>query len=125
MKTLTVTLVHTEDGTLDYAGSLEACEIALDKHCAESAESAEQIGTAMDAVFAKSPGARFNVDYLINETLRSLSVTPESFKTWDAKAREYLKDNSQGKAEDGIEARPDSKFIVRRGKGVGGVTLRT
>jgi hypothetical protein len=121
---LSIALVLGSDGKTDKAATLASCSDAIDKYTAERETEEETISEAVHALFDQHKGARLNMPYVVGECLRTLNVQPANFKPLSEKVAQYVRDNSQGeKAEDGSVARPDSLFLIGKGKG-GGVARR-
>ena len=124
---LSVSLVAATDGSIDTDASLASCKAEILKYKAaretEQATIAEQVG----ALFDEHKGATLNMPYVANEALRRLNVQPENFKLLEARVLQYVRENSQGdKIGEGDSAtfeRPDSLFVITKGKG-GGVKRR-
>jgi hypothetical protein len=124
MTQLLITLVRASDGSIDQDASLDACSDAIVKYCAERETEEATIADAVNALFDEHKGARLNMPFVQSATLRTLNVQPANYKVLSEKVAQYVRDHSQGeKAEDGSVARPDSLFLIGKGKG-GGVARR-
>lgn len=119
-------LVRGSDGSLDFAACAAKFESELIKYAAERETETQTIADAVDAVFAAYPAlVKMNVPALITMTLTKLNAQPENHKVLSERIHQYVQENAQGKTEeDGTQERPDSKFVIGKGKG-GGVGLRS
>ncbi|CAB4196633.1 hypothetical protein UFOVP1290_153 [uncultured Caudovirales phage] len=114
MKSLTVTLVHFTDGSVDTEGSVGAFRSALDAALIEQDAMSEGIALAVEAVFDTLNGARANMPYVINETLRRLSTTPANYNLLTEKVGEFIRANAQG---------DEPTYHIGKGKGGGVIRL--
>lgn len=116
---LTVQLVDT-DGHIDQAQSEAAFRSALLKHIAERETEQEQIAEAVSALFDQYKGASINMPAVASMTAQRLNAQPETFKVLSERVLDYVRANSQGETqEDGTVERPDSLFVIGKGKGGG------
>ena len=121
---LSIALVRGVDGSIDQDACLAGCKTAITKYVAERETEEATIALAVNDLFDEHKGARLNMPYVQNEALRRLNVQPENFKTLSERVAQYVRDHAQGeKAEDGSFERPDSLFLINKGKG-GGVARR-
>ena len=118
-------LVRGSDGSVDLDASAAKFNAALLTHCAEREMEQATIADAVDAAFEKySALERINMPALVTFALNRLNSQPENHKVLELKIQTYVRENSQGEvADDGTQERPDSKFLIGKGKG-GGVGLR-
>lgn len=124
-KEFTVTLVCNPDGTVDKDASLISCQDQLDAFLAQEEARGANVSDAVNAVFDKRRGARMNVPYVVGQALYILGAGPDDHGILAKSIHEYITANSQGEKDKtaGTYARPDSLFVVNKGKG-GGVTRR-
>lgn len=121
---LTLALVLGSDGKVDKAATLASCDSAIDKYVAQRETEQATIAECVGAIFDQYKGATLNMPFVQNEACRRLNASPANFKVLQDLAADYVRENSQGaKKEDGTVERPDSLFLITKGKG-GGVTRR-
>lgn len=125
MSSITVNLVSV-DGRTDEDASVAAFRVAMSKHIADRETELSTIADAVGAVFDKYKGTSINMPALCNFALQELNAQPENYKVLQERTAQYVRDNSQGEKdkETGVEARPDSLFVIGKGKG-GGVHRRS
>lgn len=123
MATLLIALVLGSDGKTDKAATLASCDAAIDLYTAERETEEETIAEAVGALFDAHKGAALNMPYVCNEACRSLNVQPANFKTLTERVAEYVRDHAQGEKVGESFERPDSEFVISKGKG-GGVRRR-
>lgn len=111
------------NGSINTQATLEKFQADLVKFEQEKEAQLASIGKAIHALFDQYRGARLNTPFVTGEVLRRLDVQPESYKSLSDKVQEYLHLHSQGKVEDGVAERPNSLFVISKGKG-GGVGRR-
>ena len=116
MSQITVKLV-TVNGRTDEAASLDVFRTAMATHIAERETEVETIAAAVGAVFDKFKGTSINMPALCNFALQELNAQPENYKVLQERTAQYVRDNSQGEKnkETGVEARPDSLFVIAKG----------
>jgi hypothetical protein len=107
-------LVVRADGLVDVSETLEKIESELNSANAAAEKAFAAVGPAVDAVFAKHPGAAINMPAVVSFTLAELATGPEKFQETSELVTNYIRANST----DG------GKYEIRKGKG-GGVRLRT
>lgn len=124
MSSITVNLV-TVDGRTDEAASEEAFRTAMKAHIASRELELSTIADAVNAVFDRYLGTSINMPALTSFALQELNAQPENHKVLSERVAQYVRDNAQGEKdkETGAVARPDSLFVIGKGKG-GGVTRR-
>jgi hypothetical protein len=116
--------VRSVDGSIDHEATLGKFAGDLLQFEAEQEQQSAEIGAAVHALFDQFKGARLNMPYLTGEVLRRLSATPENYKALTEKVQGFVRSQSQGEtADDGTVERPNSVFIIGKGKG-GGVARR-
>ncbi len=120
--TLTVELV-TAGGHIDQAASERAFSQALVKRMAELETEQEQIAAATTELFDQYLGQAIAMPTLGSLVAQKLNAVPENHAVLSERAKQYVRANSQGKVTDGVEERPDSLFVIGKGKN-GGVTRR-
>lgn len=113
MKSLTVSLVHFTDGSIDTEASVEAFRDELDKVIVENGAMNEAIALAVEAVFDTLNGARANMPYVVNEALRRIGTTPANYNLLTEKVGEFVRANATG-----------DEAVYHIGKGKGGGVLR-
>ena len=129
MDTITVKLVRGVGGNIDQDLSRSAFDMLLAQHIAARETEYETIGAAVDSVFDQYVGASINMSALVSFALTKLNAQPENYAVLSERVAQYVRDNSQGKllSEKGAEVkvweRPDSTFVIGKGKG-GGVYRR-
>lgn len=116
---ITVTLVE-RDGHVDQDASRKAFDSALSKHIAEGEVEQTQIADAVSALFDQYQGSPIPMPALASMTAQKLNAQPENFKVLSERVLDYVRSHSQGeKAEDGTVERPDSLFVIGKGKNGG------
>ena len=98
-------IVRFFDGSIDHEESLSQFAGELIKYELEVEVEVKGIALAVNALFDQHRGARLNAPYLVGETLRRLSVTPETYTSLTLKVQEFL--------------RSSPAFDVNKGKGGG------
>lgn len=117
-------VVRTADGSVDLESTLFKFEEDLQRFIAEKDVENAAIAAQIHAIFDTYKGARLNMPYLTGEALRRMNASPANWKVLSDKITSFVQDNAQGKTgEDGSVERPNSTFIISRGKG-GGVARR-
>lgn len=125
---LEIEVVLGSDGKMDKAATLRAAGGFLDKWAAQRELEEGQIATAFDKVFDRLKGVKVNSRYVIGQVLNELNVQPENQSVLETKVTAYLRANSQGKIVDKAKklvTRPDSKFVITKGKGTDGTYRRS
>lgn len=116
---LTFTAVE-KDGRIDLDSSLDAARTVLVKHIAEREVEQTQIADAVNALFDQYQGSAIPMPVLASMTAQKLNAQPENFKVLADRALDYVRSHSQGeKAKDGTVERPDSLFVIGKGKNGG------
>jgi hypothetical protein len=111
------------DGVIDTELTLEKFSNDLDTFIAQRETEEEVISTATMAVFddLKAAGTRANMPYIVNQALIKLNVSahPAMYSILEERVHAYLSANSQGKKDKltGEVERPDSLFVIGRGRG--------
>jgi len=113
MKSLTVTLVHFTDGSIDTEASVDAFRAELDKVIVENGAMNDAIALAVEAVFDTLKGARANMPYVVNEALRRIGTTPANYNLLTEKVGEFVRANATG-----------DEPVYHIGKGKGGGVIR-
>lgn len=122
-------IVRADDGSVDETLSHAAFATALTKHIAERETETSTIATAVGEVFDQYLGTSINMPALCNFACAKLNAQPENYKVLSERVAAYVRDNAQGKdtsekdAKESIWERPDSMFVIGKGKG-GGVYRR-
>lgn len=119
---LTVELV-TAGGHIDQAASEQAFRSALTRRMAELETEQTQIADATAELFDQYRGQPIAMPVLGSLVAQKLNAVPENHAILSERAKEYVRANSQGKVTDGVEERPDSLFVIGKGKN-GGVSRR-
>ncbi len=125
MDNITVKLVRSTDGSVDESASTQAFASALSKHIAERETETSTIAAAVGEVFDQYLGVSINMPALCNFTLAKLNAQPENYKVLSERVAAYVRENAQGKdlsekdAKESIWERPDSLFVIGKGKGGG------
>lgn len=114
MKSLTVSLVHFSDGSIDTEASGREFFAQLDKLIVEEGKMSEDIAIAVEAVFDTLNGARANMPYVVNEALRRIGTTPANYNLLTEKVGEFVRANAQGE---------DAVYHIGKGKGGGVIRL--
>lgn len=116
-------IVRGADGAPDTDATIAKFASDLDSFIAERETEDSVIAAAVHTVFdsLKAAGTRGNMPYIISMALTNLNVSahPAMYKGLSEKIHAYLSNNSQGKTdkETGLVERPESLFIIGRGKG--------
>ena len=117
---LSVTLVTDESGQIDQAATTLAFTKLLAIKAAELETEQESIAAAVNELFDEYHGASINMPAVASMTSQKLNVLPENFKVISERVLNYVRANSQGKTlEDGTVERPDSLFVIGKGKNGG------
>lgn len=120
---LTFTLALDKNKLIDVSASIAAAEGAIRRRKAELETEETNILAALNAVFDAGKGTRVNMPYVINQALQLLGVaeTPGAYKTMYDRVHAFIQSNSQGKVDKltKIVERPDSLFVVGKGKNGG------
>lgn len=118
-------LVRDSGGAVDRAACLDKFEEELVKYCAQREMEQETIAEAVHAAFDKYVGANITMPALCTYALTKLNAQPENHKILTERVLAYVRENSQGDktAEDDSVERPDSTFVIGKGKH-GGVRRR-
>ncbi len=120
MSTSLTTQLVEKDGHIDQDASRAAFNTALSKHIAEREVEQTQIADAVSALFDQYQGAAIPMPALASMTAQKLNAQPENFKVLSERVLDYVRSHSQGeKAEDGTVERPDSLFVIGKGKNGG------
>ena len=125
---LTVELVIGDDGSIDQDKSETAFQGALLKYRADREMEGTQIAAAVSDLFDQYKGTAVPMPAVCSMTAQKLGAQPENFKVLHDRVADYIRANSQGDAvddgtKDGTVQRPNSLFVIAKGKG-GGVTRR-
>lgn len=123
MASLLIALVLGSDGKTDKAATLASCGDAIDLYTAERETEEATIADAVGALFDEHKGAALNMPYVCNEACRSLNVQPANFKALTERVAEYVREHAQGEKVGETWERPESEFVISKGKG-GGVRRR-
>ena len=122
---LTVALVQAENGELDLDQSMVAFKAAFLKEKARRETELGAIAGAVEALFDEYKGTRINMPAVQSMVAQKLNVQPENHKVITDRIAEYVRANSQGeKRADGSVERPDSLFVIGKGRGTGGCARR-
>lgn len=85
----------------------------------------QRVAQAVNEVFNRNaPGTRFLLNHLLSKTIEALDVEPGDYSKWEKRVLEYVRDNSQGKAVNGVSERRNSLFVMGKGTKEGGVARR-
>ncbi len=124
---LEIKLVTGNDGLVDVEATLSAAEDQIRARKAELETEETNILNALNKVFDSKKGVRMNMPYVINQALQLLGVaeTPGAYKTMYDRVHGFIQQNSQGKTDKETKTveRPDSLFVIGKGKG-GGIGRR-
>ncbi len=115
---LTVDLVQT-DGHIDIEASTQAFRSACIKRQAELETEQEQIAEVVSALFDLYRGKSIAMPALASMAAQKLNAQPENFKVLSDRVLDYVRANSQGEVTDKVEERPNSLFVISKGKGGG------
>jgi hypothetical protein len=115
---ITVTLVQT-DGRIDLDQSTAAFRSAALKRQAELETEKTEIAAAVSAIFDQHYGKSIPMPTLGSMVAQALNAQPENFAVLSERALNYVRENSQGEVKDGVEERPNSLFVISKGKGGG------
>lgn len=122
-----ITLVHGNDGKVDVQSTLAEAETTILAYTATRETEEETIKSVLDQVFESRPGVKMNMPYVINQALALMGIAeqPTNYKVLSTRVHDYISANSQGKTdkETKLVERPDSYFVIGKGKG-GGVARR-
>ena len=124
MDSITTVLVRV-DGRVDEQATRDAFAAQLSQHVASCELEESAIADAVSAVFDAHRGTALAMPILCNFALTELNVQPENYNTLHERTAQYIRANSQGEKdkETGAVERPDSLFVIAKGKG-GGVSRR-
>ena len=118
--TLTMELSTNEDGSIDQNAWETAALAAVAKRVAELETSTAQIAEVVSSLFDQFRGQHLKMPALASAACNSLNTPPEYFGLRSEQVLAYVRANSQGeKAKDGTVARPDSLFVISKGKNGG------
>lgn len=115
---ITVTLVQT-DGRIDLDQSTAAFRSAALKRQAELETEKTEIAAAVADIYDTHNGKSIPMPVLGSLVAQALHAQPENFAVLSERALDYVRENSQGEVKDGVEERPDSLFVIAKGKGGG------
>lgn len=115
MQTLNITLARHADGSVNEDATLDAARTAIRLFVAERETETATISAAVSDVFDALNGAKANMPYVVNQTLRELNVQPENYKALETRVAQYIRENAGDK---------DSGKLFQIGKGKGGGVLR-
>lgn len=115
---LTVELVTT-DGHIDIEASAQAFRTAALKRQAELETEQGQIAEATSALFDQYKGQAIPMPTVGSMVAQKLNAQPENFKVLSDRVLDYVRANSQGEVKDGVAERPDSLFVIGKGKNGG------
>ena len=125
MATLTVSLVPGVNG-IDTEASKEAFDTALASYIAEQETENANFLTALNVVFDRHPDKGINLPALQSMAAQELNAQPENWNALSERVADFVRANSQGKKlEDGSFERPESMFVMGKGRTNGGVRRRT
>lgn len=117
-------VVRGSDGSVDAEATIGKFGTDLARYIAERETEQETIANAVHAVFDHYKGASLNMPALVSMTLTKLNAQPESFKALSDRVLSFVRENAQGETKDGVSERPNSLFVIGKGKG-GGVKRRS
>lgn len=115
---ITVTLV-TDNGKIDLDQSTAAFRSAALKRQAELETEKTEIAAAVGVIYDTHHGKSIPMPTLGSMVAQALNAQPENFAVLSERALDYVRENSQGEVKDGVEERPDSLFVISKGKGGG------
>jgi hypothetical protein len=115
---ITVELVTT-DGAIDIDASAQAFRTAALKRQAELETEGSQIASAAAELFDQYRGQAIPMPTVGSMVAQKLNAQPENFKVLSDRVLDYVRQNSQGEVKDGVAARPDSLFVIGKGKNGG------
>ncbi len=116
--TLTVDLV-TASGRIDIDASTQAFRAAALKRQAELETEQTEIAQAVSDLFDRNLGKAIPMPVLGSMVAQALNAQPENFKVLSDRALDYVRANAQGEVKDGVAQRPDSTFVIGKGKNGG------
>jgi hypothetical protein len=120
--TLIINVVET-NGIIDEEATEKAFHGKLRALAAERHAQRDQIAVAVASVFERFPGVRMNLPHVASMALASLNVDPTNYSKLERLCLAYIRANCQGNTvRDSVE-RPDSLFVMGKGRD-GGVCRR-
>jgi len=118
--TLTMELSTNADGTIDQDAWEAAAVAAVGKRVAELETSTAQIAEVVSSLFDQFRGQHLKMPALASAACNKLNTPPEYFGTFSERVLAFVRANSQGeKLADGSVQRPDSLFVISKGKNGG------
>lgn len=115
MTQISITLARHADGSVNEDATLDACLTAIRLFVAERETELSTVSAAVEETFDSLKGAKANMPYVVNQTLRSLNAQPENFKALSERVASYIRENAGDRA---------SGKLFNIGKGKGGGVLR-
>lgn len=119
---ITVELVLS-GGHIDQDASEQAFRSALTRRMAELETEQTEIAAAVTELFDQYRGQPIAMPTLGSLVASKLNAVPENHAVLSERAKDYVRANAQGKVTDGTEERPNSLFVIGKGKN-GGVSRR-
>lgn len=116
-------VVRGSDGAVDLASTILKFEDDLSRFVAERETEQSVIAEAIAAIFDQHKGTAINMPALQTFALQKLNAQPSNYTVLSERVAEYVRENSQGEVKEGVEERPQSLFVIKKGKG-GGVHRR-
>jgi hypothetical protein len=116
--------VYSDDGSVDVEATNKKWGDNFSSWLAVTQVPNELIEAAVNSVFDQNPGVCINTPALLTFSLHALGkaveLTPANEPYLRDRLHKYVQANSQGeKREDGTYTRPDSTFVISKGKGGG------
>lgn len=115
---ITTTLVVT-DGKIDLDASQAAFRAEALRRQASLETEQTEIAAAVAAIYDSHHGKSISMPVLGSMVAQALNAEPENFAVLSERALDYVRENSQGEVKDGVAERPDSLFVIAKGKNGG------
>jgi hypothetical protein len=127
MNKIEINLIAGDDNLVDVQATLAQAETDILAYKAARETEDDTIRQVLDGVFDSRPGVKMNMPFVIGQALNAMGIAeqPTNYKTLYERVHAHIVDNSQGKTDKGTKLveRPESYFVVGKGKG-GGVARR-
>ena len=107
------------DGNIDQTASLAAFETALVRRATEREIERTGIAEAVSELFDENLGKSIPMPTVASMVCAKLNVPAESHNVISERVLDYIRAQDQGKVVEGVAERPDSLFVVAKGKGGG------
>lgn len=117
---ISVSVVRGSDGSVDTAATTQAFSTALAQKVSELETEETVIAEQVHGLYDENLGQPIAMPTIASMVCARLNAIPANHAYLTARTFDYLRANSQGKvAKDGSEDRPNSTFVVQKGKGGG------